>query len=160
MLKMKKRSVNKKGISPLIATVLLIGFVIAIILIVLLWGKNYIEELAQKRGALAEKQQECTKVDLTIAKACWRGTTAEVAIRNKASIPVHKFVFRAVGKVGEPVEKNEKLGSLETKAYNLEFSSEIGKINTMDIIPYLKVAFGRYIPCSKQKITARLMASC
>jgi hypothetical protein len=153
---MKKRNINKKGISPMIATILLIGFVIAIILLVVLWGKNYVEELAQKRGALAEKQQECTQVDLDVVKSCWRGTTAEIAIRNKANVPVHKFIFRAVGTSGEPVEAVKKLGALETVSYDLEFSSDVGTINNVDIIPHLRVAFGHYVPCSKQKITVRL----
>jgi len=87
----------------MIATILLIGFVIAVILLVILWGKNYIEELAEKRGLLAEKQQECTKVQLEVVKACWRGTEANIVIRNKVDLPIHKFVFRPVGKVGEPV---------------------------------------------------------
>ncbi|MBL7100980.1 MAG: hypothetical protein ISS23_03445 [Nanoarchaeota archaeon] len=157
---MKKRKVSKKGISPLVSTILLIGFVIAIILLIVLWGKNYIEELAQKKGALAEKQHECTKIQLGVVKSCWRGTTAEVAIKNKADLPVHKFVFRAVGAMGEPVEKMERLGSLETQLYELEFSSDVGKVNNIDIIPHLKVALGHYVPCSKQKITARLIGDC
>ena len=170
--KMKKRKINKKGISPMIATVLLIGFVIALMLLIILWGKDYIEELAEKRGALAEKQHECTNIQLDIVKACWRGSEAEVVIRNKADNPVHKFVFRAVGSIGEPVERygrmcgddkkqDCKLGSLETKEYkNLVFSSDVGKIKNIDIIPHIRVAFGHYVPCSKQKITVRLTDNC
>lgn len=157
------KKIGKKGISPMIATILLIGFVIAIILLVLLWGKNYIEELAEKRGLLAEKQQECTKIDLEVPKACWRGTTAEVVIKNKANVPIHKFVFRAVGAVGEPVEKygtQWKLGGLETKSYDLEFSSDVGVISNIDIIPHLRVALGHYVPCSKQTVRVRLSDNC
>ena len=169
----RKKKISKKGISPMIATVLLIGFIISIILLILLWGKDYIEELAEKKGALAEKQQECTKIDLTVVKACWWGSCegvpdghscAEIVIRNKANTPVHKFVFRAVGSSGEPAEKFGKdwtLGGLETKSYDkLPFSSDIGKINNIDIIPHLRVAFGHYVPCSKQKITAKLSDNC
>ena len=143
----------------MIATILLIGFVIAVILLVILWGKNYIEELAEKRGLLAEKQQECTKVKLEVVKACWRGTNATIVIRNQADLTIHKFVFRPVGKVGEPVEKSGadgKLGGLETKSYDFEFSTDVGIVNNIDIIPYLRVALGHYVPCSKQKVTVRL----
>ncbi|MBU4502976.1 MAG: hypothetical protein KKA79_10360 [Nanoarchaeota archaeon] len=160
----KKKKMSKKGISPMIATVLLIGFIISIILLILLWGRDYIEELAEKKGALAEKQNECTKVSLDVVKACWTGDTAEIVIRNKANTPIHKFIFRAVGKEGSPVEKVGKdwtLGSLETKSYDgLKFPTDVGKINNMDIIPHLRVALGHYVPCSKQKITARLTGNC
>jgi len=162
---MKKRKINKKGISPMIATVLLIGFVISIILLILLWGKDYIEELAEKRGALAEKQQECTKIQFDVLKACWRGsaeidvgTEAEIVLRNKVDVDIHKFIFRAVGGIGEPIErygKNAKLGGLETKEYkNLQFAE--ADVKNIDVIPHLKVALGHYVPCSKQKITVRL----
>ena len=153
---MKKRKINKKGISPLIATVLLIGFVIAVILLIVLWGKNYIEELAEKRGALAEKQQECLQVELDVLKACWAGTEADIVVRNKADVPIHKFVFRAIGKTGEPVEVREPLGGLETKSYNFQFSTDVGVVNNIEIIPHLKVALGHYVPCSKQSVTVRI----
>ncbi len=146
----------------MIATVLLIGFVISIILLIVLWGKGYIEELAEKRGALAEKQQECTQVSLEVVKACWRGNQAEIVIRNKADLDIHKFVFQAVGKVGEPVEKSGsewKLGGLETKSYDFEFSTDVGVVNNINVIPHLRVALGHYVPCSKQAVTIR-MATC
>lgn len=148
---------NKKGISPMVATILLIGFVIAIILLVFLWGKNYIEELAEKRGLLAEKQQECTRVSLGVVKACWSGGSGEIVIKNQADIPIHKFVFSAVGAAGEPSEVTSKLGGLETKSYPFTYDeASVGVPNNVDIIPHLRVAIGHYVPCSKQKVTARL----
>lgn len=153
---MKKRKISKKGISPMVATVLLVGFVVAIIILIFLWGKNYIEELAEKRGLLAEKQQECTQIQLEVMKACWAGdTVSELVIRNNANVPIHKFIFTAVGGTGEPVERTDKLGGLETKSYkDLKFS--IADIKSIDIVPNLRVALGHYVPCSKQKITAKL----
>ena len=40
----------KKGISPLVATVLLIGFVIVIAVTVWFWYRGIVEEQAQKTG--------------------------------------------------------------------------------------------------------------
>lgn len=160
------KKIGKKGISPMIATVLLIGFVISIILLVLLWGKGYIEELAEKRGILAEKQQECTNIQLEVPKACWSGhNITEIVIRNKANIPIHKFVFRAVGAKGEPVEVTGGLGGLETKSYTDDEFPDLGTfdvdpITNVDIIPHLKVALGHYVPCSKQMIRVRLTDNC
>lgn len=156
--KIKNRKLSKKGISPIVATVLLIGFIVAIILLVFLWGKNYIEELAEKRGLLAEKEQECINIKLEVVKACWEGNQiTDLVIRNNANIPIHKFAFRVVGKEeGEPIEVTEKLGEFETKSYKGSFSIEVTKDEKVDIIPYLRVALGHYIPCSKQKITAKL----
>ena len=156
---MKKIMKSKEGISPMIATVLLIGFIIAIIVLIFLWGKNYIEELAEKRGLLAEKQQQCTSVQLEVVKACWRGgEVQELVIRNRGSAPIHKFIFSANGREGDTAESagaSAKLGGLETKAYTgIVFSTP--SIDTIDIIPHLRVAPGHYVPCSKQKVTAQV----
>lgn len=141
----------------MIATILLIGFVISIMLLVFLWGKNYIEELAEKRGLLAEKQQLCTRVSLGVVKACWSGGSGEIVIKNQADIPIHKFVFSVVGAAGEPSEVTSKLGGLETKPYAFTYDeASVGIPNNVDIIPHLRVAIGHYVPCSKQKVTARL----
>ena len=170
MLKMKKKKkINKKGISPMVATILLIAFVVAIILLILLWGKNYIEELAEKRGLLAEKKQECTKLKLDVVKACRQGspedpgvhvTIANIVLRNEVDIPIHKFIFTAGD--SEPIEKygtEWKLGGLETKSYpNLEFTP--AGINYIDVIPHLRVALGHYVPCSDQKIRVKLTGYC
>ncbi len=148
----------------MIATVLLIAFIVAVVVLIILWGKGYIEELAEKRGALAEKQQECTKIKLDVVKACWRGNNADIVIRSQANIPIHKFIFRAVGNIGEPVERfgrEWRLGALETKEYsNIDFSTDVGLIKKIDIIPHLQVALGHYVPCSKQKISVKLTDNC
>jgi len=154
------RKMNKKGISQTIATILLIGFIITVVMLVIFWGKSYIEELADKKGALSKKQRDCTDIDLEIAKSCWRGKTAEITIKNKGTISVHKFIFRAVGVQGEGVELTGTLDGLGTKTYLPEFSTDVGKINSIDTIPYLRVALGHYVPCSKQKITTRLSGDC
>jgi len=161
MLKMKKRKISKKGISPMIATILLIGFVIAIILLIILWGKNYIEELAEKRGLLAEKQQECTKIDIVaVKKAICKGKHIEVVLRNKKDLTINKLIFRINGRSwSETFESTDRLGSLETKLYEGDFPENAKEgiscdtIASLDVIPHLKVALGHYVPCSKQKIS-------
>jgi len=148
---------EKKGISPMIATVLLIGLVIAIALLAILWGKNYIEELAEKRGLLAEKQQQCNNVDITAVKAEYTSTVEsgqreiEVVLKNKRELTVNKFVFRVTGsEKGEAFESYKPLKGLEVKPYPVKFP-ETG-INSIDVIPHLQVVPGHYVPCSKQSI--------
>lgn len=151
---------KKKGISPVVATVLLIGFVIAVILLVILWGKGYIEELAQKRGLLAEKQQQCGDVDITAVKAVRTGGNIEVVLKNKRERRVDKFVFRVVGAgEGEAFESPNALEGLSVKPYNVEFpESDIQDISNLDVIPHLKVALGHYVPCSKQGIRVKVIS--
>ncbi|MFH1210470.1 MAG: archaellin/type IV pilin N-terminal domain-containing protein [archaeon] len=158
MIKAKKR-----GISPLIATVLLIGFVIALILIVVLWGKNYIEELAAKRGALAQKQQECQIIDVTVKSISQpTGNQITIIVENLKDKPIDKFVFRGLteGDESDVVENFERLAGLEIKSYDITFGMGFGTggIKKIDIIPELKAGKNKYVPCSDKHVTVKVNA--
>lgn len=151
----KKR--GKRGISPLIATVLLIGFVVALIMLVMLWGKNYVEELAAKRGALAQKQNECQNVAVGVKSAQFQGTVATLVIENQKDIDIDKFVFRGmIGENSQVVENYNKLGGLEVSQYEVDFGT--GNIEKVDIIPSLKAGKDKYVPCSDKHIVVKLIS--
>ncbi len=146
----------KRGISPLIATVLLIGFTIAVILLVMLWGKNYIEELAAKKGALAEKQQECQNVEIGVRSASMEAGQNMVAIiENKKDKAVDKFIFKGLtDDNSEIVESFDKLGGLEIKEYQARFG--MNGINKVSIIPSLKAGKNKYVACTDKYVTVKL----
>ena len=47
---------NKRGISPLIGTVLLIGFTIGIALLIFSWGGRFTTELTEAEGSIVKEQ--------------------------------------------------------------------------------------------------------
>lgn len=53
---------GKKGVSPLIATVLIIGFTIVIAALVITWGTNLFKKTQQQTGELSEINLACTEV--------------------------------------------------------------------------------------------------
>jgi len=64
---------NKKAISPIIATVLLIGFAIALGALVMNWGKSYVEEQITATDEQYKSQQLCdTYVDFAIKEIAGR----------------------------------------------------------------------------------------
>lgn len=161
MKRVKRGRLQKKGISPLIATVLLIGFVIALLLIVFLWGKNYIEELAAKRGALAQKQQECTMVEVNVKSLSFAANTAMLIIENTKDKPIDKFIFRAMNEGGDSLEVTEnftKLGGLEVSEYDIPFTVGESGIKKVDVIPALKAGKNKYVPCSDKHVTVKRIA--
>jgi hypothetical protein len=149
---------KKKSISPLVATILLIGLVIAIALLVILWGRGYIEELAQKRGLLAEKQQQCNNVEITAVKAECTGGNCTIVLKNKRETKVNKFIFRITGQeTGEAFESSKSLNSLEVKQYDFQFPEDaIKNAKSIDVIPHLQVVPGHYVPCSQQSIKVKV----
>ncbi len=131
---MKKR--GKKAISPLIATVLLIGFVVAIGAVVMIWGKGFITERAQKEGALSQAQLDCNLVEIDLEGDY---------IINVGSITIGGFIIRGNG-VSKDYEKLEIMGS---RYYSLDHGDEI--------IPCIQPegAGAPLVPCSGKAIKLR-----
>lgn len=85
MKKGKKRSLalksmkSKKGIAPLIATVLLIAFSVALGAIVMNWGRAYIEDTAALAQKSSAGQVECANnVDFQVNKILYSETDANL----------------------------------------------------------------------------------
>ena len=69
---------KKRGISPIIATVLLVAIVIVVILIIFLWTKGFLTESIEKQGRSAE--QACSEIKLEVS--CGLGSAQLINIGN------------------------------------------------------------------------------
>ena len=76
---------GKKGVSPIIATVILMSIAIALGAIVMSSGKGYVEKL-QKETEVAEVSISCaTEVNVQVIKACFDDTKIKFIVSNKAN---------------------------------------------------------------------------
>jgi flagellin-like protein len=57
--KFSKKTMNKRGVSPLIATVLLIAFAVALGAVVMNWGRTYTEQTADNVKKQSDVQVKC-----------------------------------------------------------------------------------------------------
>lgn len=63
---------RKRGISPLIGTVLLIGFTIGLAMIIFVWGSSFTKDLTEQSTQTASKEISClTGVDIDISRVCY-----------------------------------------------------------------------------------------
>jgi len=154
---------DRKGASKLVNTVLLIAFVIALLIIVFLWGKGYMEELAQKRGLIAKKELECQDVELFFYDFIQTGPgNLSIILENKGKKDVHKLMFRIIGeKKVQPIEisgGDAFLGKSQIRKYDglIFVESDIGKLEKVEAIPWLKVTISKYIPCTDKKIAREI----
>lgn len=86
---------TKKGISPLIATVLLIGFTITIAALVINWGNLFAQDLSTQTSYELASGLECSKtINLAIEDACIVGNQVKVTITNKADITLKGAIIR------------------------------------------------------------------
>ncbi len=81
---------NKRAISPLITTILLVMLAIILAVIFLLWARGFVKEAVVKFGEPIERS--CDKVDIKVAL-----TGSELSIINQGDISVYKLGIRASG---------------------------------------------------------------
>ena len=117
---------NKKAISPVIATVLLIAIVIILILLVYLWGKGFIGEAIEKKGMPVE--QACGEVDLDL-----NYVGSDLQITNRGNIPVYKFELRK--KSGSSIDVEKEEGGLQVGRTILIES--VGGYDEIEVVPII-----------------------
>ena len=118
---------KKKGVSPVIATTLLIAIVIVLALIIFLWAKYFITERAQKLGRDAD--QVCSEIQLDATFS-----SGELQLINIGNIPINSFEIKKT--IGGDVEKASNETSLaigETKTISVSGSG----IESIDVIPLI-----------------------
>ena len=132
---------NKRGISPLIATVLLVSFVVILAIVILLWGKEYVTELMEKRGEVAAIKLKCENIEIEVLGI----QDGSLSIRNTGPDVLAGLVLK-YSKVGA-MDLNEPIASYEDKLIPLMVHA-----GTVDVIPMLKPdgISAPSIPCSSK----------
>ncbi len=86
---------QKRGISELIATVLIIGFTVALGAIVIIWGVRFVSETRSEVDVSAQMGVSCTKVNFDIRSVdCSSGSITSINIINKADEDIADFIIR------------------------------------------------------------------
>ena len=156
---MRIKNFRKKGISPLIATTMLVGFTVAVVAMVVVWSRGYIEERAAKEEVLANTKLKCENVKFTVEEACQTGDTLDINVKNLASQQIDSWILRIKGDAVEATEQGVAIKGLETKEINLGpndyDAAAVGIIQTVEVIPAIKAGKGKYVPCTGQMLEVR-----
>lgn len=126
---------EKKGISPVVATVLLIAIVLTIALIIFIWFRGFVSDKGQKFGESVDIVCEDVSFD-----ASYSG--GELFISNIGSVPIYSFNVRMQFPDGyETRELKElspnwpELGITEQKTYSDQVN--LGGATQLTLIPIL-----------------------
>lgn len=89
---------NKKGVSPVIATILLIMIVIILAIIILLWTRGFVKEVLSKdiNGNIKNVESYCLEISL-------KGIINEdgtFGFQNEGNVPISKFKIKTSNKDG------------------------------------------------------------
>jgi len=86
---------SKKGLSPLIATVLIIGFTVVLAALLILWVRGVNDEFMG--GSLCDYQAnlKCTQLDLEVYKISSVDNNITVTLASNSNIDVNKLILQA-----------------------------------------------------------------
>ena len=101
---------NRRGLSPVIATVLLIAIVIVLAVIIFLWAKGFISEKAEKFDRAVEFSCEDVNFESDVVKI---GNDYYLDVINRGNVPIYGFVVKTLG-LGSVEITSELLGNTIT----------------------------------------------
>ena len=142
---------TKKAVSPLIATVLLIAFAVALGAVVMNWGRGYVEDTAQFATEVSGREVSCsTAVTLEILKIGGKtqicvdnGTdTINFTIQNSGSLEVKGIRVQAIGNTSSIAmfEMNETFQTALPKRRHMNYSfSGNGTVAQVRFTPLIEV---------------------
>lgn len=157
-----KRRVSRKGVSPLIATVLLIAFAVALGAVVMNWGRGYVVDTQNRVRETGETDVKCSSdVRLKIGKIantlqfCYGGGGSSgyvnVVVVNDGIVDIDSLRFSVIGALGVYTNNSVNATSLsqsEPKRINLSYDYSLyGTIRQVRITPVINVG-GVLKPCS------------
>lgn len=166
---------DKRGISPLIATVLLIAFSVALGAVVMSWGETYIEEhLNVGEGQTEVFAGGCDLVDLKVLdiagerQECLGPDSVEVFLSNGPSVDIISVKGQVIGSDVLNVE-NVLLDPLSrdtltkvTVPYKSLASAEgkdLGLVKQVILIPYI-VQQGQPLSCANKAVALSQLKGC
>ncbi len=122
---------SKKGLSPLIATVLLIAFAVALGAVVMNWGRAQLST------------NSCSKVNLDfervndIPQICREaGGSLDILVTNKGNVPITEMLVTVIGGAGEQSKTfTQALNAADTQQLTVDAPQSIGFLRMIKIVP-------------------------
>lgn len=161
---------NKKGISPLIATVLLIGFTIVLAALVMRWGGTLFKTTTQTTGCESLGRLQCTSTSFVFSGGSVAltggGATGTYVVNNEGNVDIARVLFQREDTSGSKVAYTDPatLTSGSSRTSNLNFGSPLsGGCTTLravyatPIITYTPTdgTAPCEITCTEQQVTIR-----
>ncbi len=130
---------KKRGVSPLVATVILVAIVIIIALLIWFWYNNFLEE--QRSKAQVELTQECVQnTEIQVRSASCIDAPNEYTITldlsNTGSSKITSFVFS----IDSPMDSTSReSGKVLDPGTALEYTIQINKTELPDVPNEVKI---------------------
>ena len=151
---------NKRGISPLIATVLIIGFTIALAAVIISWGQTFTRQIQQETETSSNEQIACaTEVVFDVTNGCQIAGSptgnVKVIVKNDGSRIINKFLIRSYQAADNVAQNELQFGTngngipafgIESETYAPSYTL-VGSTKMVELIPVVTIE-GKQVTCS------------
>lgn len=149
---------DKRGISPLIASVLLIAFTVTLFLIISTWvQKSIVNPGLEESGEKITKTLDCLSAKLNIDSACAQTTNDKISVSfdNEGDVALAGVNIRVVGAAGvQNFDKGDAIQPLERKKYiETVDAATVGAITSIEVYPKLESGICRDNPSVKKPVS-------
>lgn len=142
-------SLSKRGLSPVIATVLLIFLVLILAVIVFLWARGFFFEKIEKAGEAIENQ--CRMVDFRATVSEYRGgTTIALEISNNGDIDLFAVSLKEK-RAGFDYTDTHVINLASGSGTEIEANLKKGGIDDLDEIIIYPVLLGNVVGKNENK---------
>ncbi len=111
------RGRNRKGVSPLIAAVLLIAFTMAVAAILTAWVTTFTQDTASQVGNESEQLISCSYAGVSVFDANWDGSNVDVTVANTGTVDLNNvsiYAFRDASIQGQAFITNLESGAIDS----------------------------------------------
>lgn len=159
---------NSKGITPLVATILLVAFSVGLGALVMSWGENYIEEKATFVQGTAEVKSGCDAAQINIIsiagqqQACISQQGLQLWIDNGPDVELYNIHARLAGSNGvQSIEEilEEPLLRSNAAKVTVPVDASVGQLLQAKLTPMYWTGNG-IASCSQSAITIERLPSC
>jgi len=146
---------QKRGLSPLIASVLLIAFTVTLFLIISTWvQRSIVDPGLEDSGEKVAKTLDCLSAKINIDSACAKSTNDQISVHfdNEGDVALTGVNIRVVGSSGaQNFDKNDAIQPLERKKYvETVVAATVGTITDIEIYPEFTSGVCRDNPAIKK----------
>lgn len=157
---------SRKGISPLLATTLLIAFSVFLGAVVMSWGEKYVEERAEFVQGVQEIRTGCDSVSFSIVEIrgdkqiCEEDGRIKMTIENGPKIALDGLKANIIGKDGvKNIENVLENGLDRTSIQAIQIRADAGNIRQLRLTPSIRIG-GDKVFCADQAKTYDNVPKC
>src|SRR3989338_7480911 len=139
----------KRAVSPLIATVLVIGFVIALSGIMMTWGTSFVKDIQERSEKSSLKDIACTRdVGINIKSATVLGNKIKLVIENLGQMDIDKLNILLIGSDGcDNIETGTGISAGGIQSFSVALDpNKIGTFKQVEAMPSITFE-GEQIAC-------------